>query len=81
VAADPITFGIVSANPNYWAVFVGQDKGFYERHGIKLDVVLTGTSATDAAFIAQQKVPGALRGLHPGRQGRPALTPSPVRRR
>ncbi|HEU5321934.1 MAG TPA: ABC transporter substrate-binding protein [Methylomirabilota bacterium] len=73
-AAQTITFGIVSANPNYWAVFVGRDRGFYERHGITLDLVFTGTSAaatqalmggslhmtvsaTDAAFIAQQKVP------------------------
>jgi NitT/TauT family transport system substrate-binding protein len=73
-AADTISFGIVSANPNYWAIFVARDKGFYDKHGIKLDLVFTGTSAsatqaltggslqmtvsaTDAAFIAQQKVP------------------------
>lgn len=73
-AADTIAFGIVSANPNYWALFVARDKGFYDKHGIKLDLVFTGTSAaatqaltggslqmtvsaTDAAFIAQQKVP------------------------
>ena len=73
-AAETITFGIVSANPNYWAIFVAREKGFYERHGIALDLVFTGTSAaatqaltggslhmtvsaTDAAFIAQQKVP------------------------
>lgn len=73
-AADTLTFGIVSANPNYWAIYVARDKGFYERHGITLDVVYTGSSAaatqaltggslhmsvssTDAAFIAQQKVP------------------------
>ena len=65
---------MVSANPNYWAIFVARDKGFYDKHGIKLDLVFTGTSAaatqaltggslqmtvsaTDAAFIAQQKVP------------------------
>jgi NitT/TauT family transport system substrate-binding protein len=73
-AADTLTLGIVSANPNYWAIYVARDKGFYERHGIKLDVVYTGSSAaatqaltggslhmtvssTDAAFVAQQKVP------------------------
>lgn len=73
-AAETLTFGIVSANPNYWAIFVAREKGFYERHGIKLDLVFTGSSAaatqaltggslhmtvsaTDAAFIAQQKVP------------------------
>jgi len=73
-AADTISFGIVSANPNYWAIYVARDKGFYERHGITLDIVYTGSSAaatqaltggslqmsvssTDAAFIAQQKVP------------------------
>ena len=44
-AADTITFGIVSANPNYWAIFVARDKGFYERHGVALDLVFTGTSA------------------------------------
>ncbi len=73
-AAETLTFGIVSANPNYWAIFVAREKGLYERHGITLDIVLTGSSAaatqaltggslhmtvssTDAAFIAQQKVP------------------------
>ncbi len=73
-AAETLTFGIVSANPNYWAIYVARDKGFYERHGIALDIVYTGSSAaatqaltggslhmtvssTDAAFIAQQKVP------------------------
>ena len=72
--AETITLGIVSANPNYWAIFVAREKGFYERHSITLDIVYTGTSAgatqaltggslhmtvssTDAAFIAQQKVP------------------------
>ena len=44
-AADTITFGIVSANPNYWAIFVARDKGLYEKHGIRLDLVFTGSSA------------------------------------
>ncbi len=44
-AADTVTFGIVSANPNYTAIYTAQDKGFYERHGIRLDIVLTGSSA------------------------------------
>lgn len=44
-AADTITFGIVSANPNYWAIFVAREKGFYEKHGIRLDLVFTGSSA------------------------------------
>ena len=72
--AETLTFGVVSASPPYWALFAGRDKGFYERHGIVLDLFLTGTSvaatqaliggslemtvsATDAAFIAQQKTP------------------------
>lgn len=40
-----VTFGMVSANAPYWAIFVARDKGFYERHGIALDLVFTGTSA------------------------------------
>jgi NitT/TauT family transport system substrate-binding protein len=73
-AADTISFGIVSANPNYWAIFIARDKGIYARHGITLDLIFTGSSAaatqaltggslqmtvsaTDAAFVAQQKVP------------------------
>jgi len=73
--AKTISFGIVSANPpNYWAIFVARDRGLYDRHGVTLDLVFTGSSAaatqaltggslhmtvsaTDAAFIAQQKVP------------------------
>jgi NitT/TauT family transport system substrate-binding protein len=44
-AAETIAFGIVSANPNYWAIFVARDKGFYEQHGIRLDLVFTGSSS------------------------------------
>ena len=28
-AAETLTFGIVSANPNYWAIYVARDKGLY----------------------------------------------------
>jgi NitT/TauT family transport system substrate-binding protein len=73
-AAETVTFGIVSANPLYWPIFVGREKGFYERNGVVADVVFTSSSsgatqaltggslhmtasATDAALIAQQKVP------------------------
>ena len=28
-AAETVTFGIVSANPNYWAIYVARDKGLY----------------------------------------------------
>jgi ABC-type nitrate/sulfonate/bicarbonate transport system substrate-binding protein len=41
--ARTVTFGIVSANPPYWAIFVARATGFYERHGIALDLVFTGT--------------------------------------
>lgn len=44
-AVQTLTFGLVAASPPYWAIFVGRDKGFYERHGLAMDVVFTGSSA------------------------------------
>jgi ABC-type nitrate/sulfonate/bicarbonate transport system substrate-binding protein len=38
-AVRTVTFGMVSADAPYWAIFMARDKGFYERHGIALDLV------------------------------------------
>src|SRR5215475_9502554 len=41
---DTITYGMVSWNPFHWVVAVGTAKGQFERHGVKLDIPLTGSS-------------------------------------
>jgi ABC-type nitrate/sulfonate/bicarbonate transport system substrate-binding protein len=41
---DTITYGLVSWNPLHWVVMVGVAKGLFEKHNIKLDIPLTGSS-------------------------------------
>ncbi|HEU5321754.1 MAG TPA: ABC transporter substrate-binding protein, partial [Methylomirabilota bacterium] len=41
---DTITYGIVSWNPLHWVVMAGVAKGHFERHGVKLDIPITGSS-------------------------------------
>jgi len=43
-AAATITYGVVSWNPFHWVVMVGTAKGQFEKHGVKLDIPLTGSS-------------------------------------
>ncbi len=41
---DTVTYGLVSWNPLHWVVMVGVAKGHFERHGVKLDIPITGSS-------------------------------------
>lgn len=41
---DTVTYGIVSWNPLHWVVMVGAAKGQFERHGVRLDIPITGSS-------------------------------------
>jgi ABC-type nitrate/sulfonate/bicarbonate transport system substrate-binding protein len=43
-AAVTVTYGVVSWNPFHWVVMVGSAKGHFEKHGVKLDIPLTGSS-------------------------------------
>jgi ABC-type nitrate/sulfonate/bicarbonate transport system substrate-binding protein len=43
-AAVTVTYGVVSWNPFHWVVMVGTAKGHFEKHGVKLDIPLTGSS-------------------------------------
>jgi len=43
-AAVTVTYGVVSWNPFHWVVMVGTAKGYFEKHGVKLDIPLTGSS-------------------------------------
>ena len=43
-AAVTITYGVVSWNPFHWVVMVGIAKGQFEKHGVKLDIPMTGSS-------------------------------------
>ncbi len=44
-AQATITYGLVQAHPVTLPLLVARDKGMFDRHDVKLDVVLTGTSA------------------------------------
>lgn len=43
-AAVTVTYGVVSWNPFHWVVMVGIAKGHFEKHGVKLDIPMTGSS-------------------------------------
>ena len=43
-AAVTVTYGVVSWNPFHWVVMVGTAKGQFEKHGVKLDIPMTGSS-------------------------------------
>ncbi len=40
-----VTYGVVSWNPLHWVVMAGAVKGHFERHGLKLDLVVTGNAS------------------------------------
>ena len=42
---ETVTYGIVSWNPLHWVVMVGSAKGHFERHGVKLDIPITGSAS------------------------------------
>src|SRR5438067_525813 len=39
-----ITYGVVSWNPFHWVVMVGTARGQFEKHGVKLDIPMAGSS-------------------------------------
>ncbi len=43
-APTTVTYGVVSWNPFHWVVMVGTAKGQFEKHGITLDIPLTGSA-------------------------------------
>lgn len=47
-AVDTVTYGLVSWNPLHWVVRVGLAKGQFERHGVKLDIPIRGSSGGTA---------------------------------
>ena len=55
-AADTITLGLVAKLALQWPVYAALDKGYFERAGVKLDIVTTGGSAK----AAQQLAAGAI---------------------
>jgi NitT/TauT family transport system substrate-binding protein len=55
-AADTIILGLVAKLALQWPVYVGIEKGYFDRAGVKLDLVTTGGSAK----AAQQLAAGAI---------------------
>lgn len=53
---ETVTYGIVSWNPLHWVVMVGVPKGHFERHGVKLDIPITGS----AGAAVQAMIGGSL---------------------
>ncbi len=42
---DTVIYGVVSWNPLHWVVMAGAVKGHFERHGVKLDIPITGSAS------------------------------------
>lgn len=68
-----VSVGIVGTTVEYYPIFVGDKKGFFERNGIKVDVVTTGSSArsiqmtsTDALNIGSSSWLDAVRVIDGG---------------
>lgn len=55
-APAPLTLGLTSKSANEWPEYVGQTLGFFEKNGVKLDIIYTGSAAAGA----QQLTAGAL---------------------
>jgi NitT/TauT family transport system substrate-binding protein len=55
-AADNLTFGVVAKLALQWPVYAALEKGYFDRAGLKLDIVATGGSAK----AAQQLAAGAI---------------------
>jgi NitT/TauT family transport system substrate-binding protein len=55
-AADNVTFGVVAKLALQWPVYAALEKGYFDRAGLKLDIVATGGSAK----AAQQLAAGAI---------------------
>ena len=51
-----VTYGVVSWNPFHWVVIAGVAKGHFERHGVKLDIPITGS----AGAAVQAMIGGSL---------------------
>src|SRR5204862_5154044 len=51
-AAETITLGLVAKLALQWPVYAALDKGYFERAGVKLDIVTTGGSAKAAQQLA-----------------------------
>jgi ABC-type nitrate/sulfonate/bicarbonate transport system substrate-binding protein len=41
---ETVTYGLVSWNPLHWVTMVAVAKGHFERHGVKVDIPITGSS-------------------------------------
>jgi len=48
----PVTLGIIGNTVEYYPIFVADKKGFFEKNGIKVDIVATGGSARSLQMSA-----------------------------
>jgi len=52
----PVSVGIIGNTVEYYPIFVADKKGFFEKNGIKVDVVATGGSAKSAQMTAAKAI-------------------------
>lgn len=63
LAADTVTLGLVTRHALSWPVFAAMDKGFFDKLGIKVDIVTTGGSAQGTLQLAANSIHVASVGL------------------
>jgi ABC-type nitrate/sulfonate/bicarbonate transport system substrate-binding protein len=52
----PVSVGIIGNTVEYYPIFIAEKKGFFEKNGIKIDVVSTGGSARSAQMTATKAI-------------------------
>jgi ABC-type nitrate/sulfonate/bicarbonate transport system substrate-binding protein len=80
LAAETVTLGVVAKLALQWPVYAALEKGYFDRVGVKVDIIATGGSAkagqqlaAGAINIGEAGLPDLLRPID---QGAPIKSPS-----
>lgn len=52
VSAESLKVGVISQSANNWPLFVAEEKGFFQRAGLQVEVVVTGDSGRNIDGLA-----------------------------
>src|SRR5213593_284924 len=52
-SAETLKVGVISQSANNWPLFVAEEKGYFNREGLTVEVVVTGDSGKQIEGLAQ----------------------------